>query len=122
MPPVTRVIVCGSSLYMASLAAGLRANPGLHVTRIPAILPGIPDALREARAEVIAFDLAELPVDLPVTLLRKHPHLLLLGMDPTSQDLLVLSGHHAPVLSVADLVAIIAGRACADAGTVQASE
>jgi hypothetical protein len=122
MPPITRIIVCGSSLYMASLEAGLRANPGFDVTRIPAILPGISEALRAARAEVIAFDLAELPVDLPVTVLREHPHLLLLGMDPTSQDLLVLSGHQASALSVADLVGIIAGRACADAGPVQAPE
>jgi hypothetical protein len=122
MPTVTRVIVCGSSLYMASLAAGLRANPGFDVTRIPAILPGVPDSLRETPADVIAVDLAELPVDLPVTLLREHPNLLLLGMDPTSQDLLVLSGHHAPALSVADLVGIIAGRARADTGPVPASE
>ena len=112
MPPKTRVIVCGSSLYMASLAAGLRANPDLDVTRIATNPREVPGCLRDAKTDVIAFDLVELPVDLPVVLLREYPDLLLLGMDPTSEELLVLSGHHARALGVADLVRIIASRAC----------
>ncbi len=116
MPPNTRVIVCGSSLYMASLAAGLHANPRLDVTRVAASLFD-PDCLRDLDADVIAFDLAELPVDLPVALLRERPNLLLLGMDPTSDELFVLSGHHAQALSVADLVAIIIRPAAAEAAS-----
>jgi hypothetical protein len=121
MPSKTRVIVCGSSLYMASLAAGLGANPDLDVTRIPMSLAEAPDCLRASQANVIAVDLLELPIDLPMTLLRERPELLLLGMDPTSEELLVLSGHHADALSVADLVRIIAGRAPKDTTSTSAS-
>lgn len=106
----TRVIVCGSSVYMASLASGLQAASAFEVVRIPARPPDAPDFLCELEADVIAFDLAEIRVDLPVTLLRERPNLLMLGMDPTSDELLVLSGHHTHALSVADLVAIIMRR------------
>lgn len=114
MPHKTRIIVYGNSLYMASLAAGLGANPGLSVTRIAASPPAGPDGLRELQVDVIAFDLVELPVELPVALLRACPHLLLLGLDPTSEELFVLSGHHARAISVADLVSIITGHAPTD--------
>ena len=63
---------------------------------------------------VVAFDLAEIPVDLPVTLLREWPGLLLLGLDPTSDELLVLSGHPEQAVNVADLVKIISRQRPAD--------
>jgi hypothetical protein len=106
---------------MASLAAGLQATPGLDVARLATCLRGGSDSLRGVEADVIAFDLADLPIDLPVALLREHPDLLLLGMDPTSEELFVLSGHHACALSVADLVTIIADRMRADSAPPNAS-
>ena len=92
MPPPSRVVVCGSSLYMASLAAGLQAATGFEVARVLASPADMRDCLGGFEANVIAFDLAELPVDLPVALLRERPNLLLLGMDPTSQDKQINTG------------------------------
>ena len=107
MTPKTRVAVCGSSLYMASLAAGLKANPALDVIRIPVVPSDLPARLRDLAPAVVVIDLDQIAVDLPLALLRQHPGLLLLGMDPTSDELLVLSGHSALALSIADLVNLI---------------
>jgi hypothetical protein len=113
----TRVVVCGSSLYMVSLAAGLEADPQVEVVRAHFPPEQLCESLRQLAPAAVALDLADTPVDLPVALLREHPGTLLLGMDPTSDSLLVLSGHHTHALTVADLVAIIIRRAAAEAAS-----
>ena len=110
MTSQTRVVVCGSSLYMASLAAGLKANPALDVERILTVSPALPEYLRDLGPAAVAIDLGEAPAELLVALLRQCPGLLLLGVDPTSNDLLVLAGGNASALSVADLANIIEDR------------
>ena len=42
-----------------------------------------------------------------IALLRERPGLMLIGVDPDSDRLLLLSGHAEQVLSVADLVQVI---------------
>ncbi len=102
-----RVAVYGSSLYMAGIAASLRADQGLKVLRI---LPGGPDDLRlleEFAPEAIAFDVGE-PVPGPVlAVLSKTPGLLLIGVDPAGDKMLLLSGRNGEALCVADLVRVI---------------
>ena len=110
MTSQTRVVVCGSSLYMASLAAGLKATSALDVERILTVSPALPEYLRDLGPAAVAIDLGEAPAELLVALLRQCPGLLLLGVDPTSNDFLVLAGGTANALSVADLVNIIEDR------------
>jgi len=107
MNPRIRVAVCGSSLTMAGLAASLQANQDVDVVRIPAIAAALAQAPGELAPTVIAFDLAEMTGDLAVSLLRERPGLMLIGVAPDSDRLLLLSGHAEQVLSVADLVKVI---------------
>ena len=105
----TRVIVCGNSLYMASLAANLQANPDVEVSRIAANTAALTRGLDELAPAVVALDLGEMPGDLAFSLLRDRPELILVGVDPASDRMLVLSGRQERPVSAAELLQAITG-------------
>jgi hypothetical protein len=107
--PKFRVAVCGSSLYMAGLAASLQANPDVDVLRIPANPAALSQGLDELAPAVVAFDLGEMPGDLVLSLLRDRPELTLVGVDPSSDRMLLLSGREEQPVSAAELLQAIAG-------------
>lgn len=106
MTPKTRVAVCGGSLTMAGLAVSLEVSLDVDVVRIQTITAALAQ-YRDEQATVIVFDLSELSRDLALELLRERPGLLLIGVDPDSDRLLVISGHAEQAASAADLVRII---------------
>jgi DNA-binding NarL/FixJ family response regulator len=114
--PNTRVVVYGSSLYMAGIAATLQANPTLEVVRIPTNSTDFPQCLDELAPEVIVVDLGEAASGLAVALLSERPGLLLLGVDPDSDEIMVLSGQRTRVLSGSELALLASGRRAAVAG------
>jgi hypothetical protein len=101
------VIVCGSSLHMAGLAASLRVNPDVDVTSIPANAAALVHRIDELAPAVVAFDLDELPGDLAISLLRDRPDLILVGVDPSSEGMLLLSGRREQPVSAAELLQVI---------------
>jgi hypothetical protein len=107
--PNIRVAVCGGSLHMAALAASLRAHPDVEVTRIPANEVALSQRLDELAPTVVAFDLDELPGDLAISLLRDRPELVLIGADPSSDRMLLLSGRQERPVSAAELLQAITG-------------
>jgi hypothetical protein len=103
----TRVAVYGRSLSMAGIAASLRAAPALEVITLdPDVLTAL-QQINEFIATVIVFDRDAVPSDLVISLLREQPGLQLIGVDPSSNQLLVLSSHPAQALSVAELIEVI---------------
>jgi DNA-binding NarL/FixJ family response regulator len=109
MAPVIRVAVCGSTLHMAGLAACLEANPDVEVLRVPAEAAALLQSLDEPAPAVVAFDLGEMPGDLVLALLRDRPEVILVGVDPSSDRLLLLSGRQAQPVSAAELLQAITG-------------
>ena len=107
MTPKIRVAVCGSSLYMAGLAASLQANPDVIVSRIPANTAALTQSLDEFAPAAVAFDLDEIPGDLAISLLRDRTDLTLIGVDPSSDKLLLLSGREERPVSAAELLQAI---------------
>jgi len=107
MTHTIRVAVCGSSLYMASLAASLKANPDVEVARIPANTAALTQSLDEFAPAAVAFDLDEIPGDLAISLLRDRTDLTLIGVDPSSDKLLLLSGRQEQPVSAAELLQAI---------------
>lgn len=101
------MVVYGSSLHMAGIAASLQAEPGLDVTCVDSHSPNARQTLDNMNPTTIAFDLSDTDGGLDVNLVRDQPGLLLIGVDPSSDKLLVLSSRSMSVLSVADLVEII---------------
>jgi hypothetical protein len=94
---------------MAGLAASLQANPDVDVLRIPANTAALSQGLDKLAPAVVAFDLGELPGDLAISLLRDRPELILIGVDPSSDKMLVLSGRQEQPVSAAELLQAITG-------------
>jgi hypothetical protein len=96
---------------MAALAASLQATRDVTISRIPANPAAMAQGLDELAPAAVAFDLGELPGDLAIALLRNRPDLILIGVDPSSDRILLLSGRQEQPVSAADLLeAITRGR------------
>ncbi len=102
-----RVAVFGNSLNMAGIVASLKADTTLEVLCLNLDSPDARQSLDENDLAAIVFDLSELPLHLDVTLLCDRPGLLLIGVNPSTDKMLVLSSHPAQAQSMADLVDVI---------------
>ena len=102
-----RVAVYGTSLNMAGIVASLKADTTLEVLCVNLDSPNSRQCLDENDLAAIVFDLSDPPLLLDVTLLRDRPGLLLIGVDPSRDEMLVLSSHPEQALSMADLVSVI---------------
>ena len=103
----TQVVVYGSSLNMATVTASLNADPGLEVICVDPRSPTSRQYLRELNPAVIAFDLNDPPQTMEAILLRDRPEALLIGVDPTNDEILVLSGRLQQARSASDLIGVI---------------
>jgi hypothetical protein len=102
-----RVAVVGRSVHMAGLAASLIADPALRVGRVNPESPTARRDIQKLAPDVVILDLADPHPDLTISLLRERPGLLLLGMDPSRDEMLVLSSHPARAESMPDLLHVI---------------
>lgn len=103
----TRVIVYGRTLNMAGIAASLKAQAGLDVVCVDSRSSNARQRLDEIESAVITFDLSDPTTCLDVSLLCERPGLQLIGVDPSRDELMILSSQSARALSVADLVNVI---------------
>lgn len=111
----TQVVVFGSSLNMAGIAASLKRDRGLEVVCLDPQSLEEREQLHQLDSAAIVFDLNDTSTGLDVMLLRDRPELLLIGVDASSDKLLILSCQVAQALSVADLVNVIRTQPCATA-------
>jgi hypothetical protein len=114
------LILYGDSVFLAGIRAQLERDAALDVVTVEPGRTDLLPLLRSRRPRAILFDLATARPDLTVPLLREQPGLLLLGVDPSSNDVLVLSGRPQQALSIADLVQAIHG--LPDAGRQRSAE
>ncbi len=103
----SRLVLYGNSVILAGIGTELQRH---HRFDLITLQPGSPDALHricslEPRA--VLFDLAALPPDSIVSLLRERPGLLLAGLDPSSDQVLVLSCRWVRAVAPADLLEMI---------------
>lgn len=101
------MVVYGSSLHLAGIAASLKVDQSLEVVCVDPQFPNPRQSLSELNPAAITFDLSDPSASMDVTLLRKMPGVLLIGIDPASVEILVLSGRQKQALSVSDLVHVI---------------
>jgi hypothetical protein len=102
-----RVVVYGNSLNMAGIVASLKADTTLEVLCVNLDSPKALQSVDENDITAIVFDLGDPPLRLDITLLRDLPGLLLIGVDPCRDEMLVLSSQPAQALSMADLISVI---------------
>ena len=92
---------------MAGIAASLSADAGLEVVCVDPHAPAARANLDAINPAAIAFDLTDPVPGLELRLMHERPGLVLIGVDPSSDDVLVLSSRSARALSAADLVSVI---------------
>ena len=101
------VILYGNSVFLAGIRADLTGRAEFEMLIVE---PDCPDAARliaSHRPVAVLFDLAAAQPDFAIALVRDRPDLLLIGVDPSSDEMLVLSSYPARALSVADLINVI---------------
>ncbi len=101
------VAVHGNSLNIAGIVASLKADTTLEVLYVNLDSPNARQNLGGNELAAIVFDLSDPPLRLDFTLLRDQPGLLLIGVDPSRDEMLILSSHPARALTMADLVNVI---------------
>ena len=107
MESCTRVVVYGNTLSMAGIAASLKAEENLEVICVDPHQPTARQNLIELDPKTIIFDRTEPQPELDLALLREQPSLLLIGVDPSSDDALVFSGQLTRVLSGKELARLV---------------
>jgi hypothetical protein len=101
------VVLYGNSLVVSSIGASLQNRADLQVVSIDATLPDAAQRLGALRSDVVIFDLATAQPEFPIELWKAKPQLLLIGVDLTTGQALVLSGQPSRLLTVDDLVHVI---------------
>ncbi len=103
----SNLVLYGNSVILAAIGTELHSHCRFDVI---ALEPGCPDALPRICAlnpRAVLFDLATLPPDSMISLLREQPGLLLAGVDPSSDQVLVLSCRQERAMAPADLLEVI---------------
>ena len=107
------VVLYGNSLLMAGVEASLRGRPGLDVVRIDTALPDARERLNAFRPDVVILDLmAPHHWEFAIPFLREHPGLSLIGLDPNSKTVTVLSNQQHTALTTNDLAQVIQLQLC----------
>ena len=101
-----RVILYGKSVILGTVGATLRSRPDLEIVILEPPLPER-QGLEELSPDVIIFDLEAAHPEAALSLLQERPRLLLIGIDPATDQMLLWSGEHSRALSMLDLVQAI---------------
>jgi len=104
MEKTRRVVLYGSDLVVSTVGANLRGRVEFQILQIDPLLPDALQRLEAARPDVVLFDLADTQPDFTISVLRKHPGLMLIGVDLKSDKMLVMSGEESRLLTTDDLV------------------
>jgi DNA-binding NarL/FixJ family response regulator len=105
----TGVLMYGHSLLMAGLAAQLEACGGIRLASASANCASLLELVDAHDPDVLLYDLSTTSPDFAVPLLRSHPKLVVIGMHPSVEALLVLIGRSMAASCVAELVDVIQG-------------
>ena len=104
MDKTRRVVLYGSDLVVSTVGANLRGQVGFQILQIDPLLPDALQRLDAACPDVVLFDLTSTRPDFTVAVLRKHPGLLLIGIDLKIEKMLVMSGEESRLMTTNDLV------------------
>jgi hypothetical protein len=103
------VALYGSNLVMSTIGASLKEKPEFQVQEVNALFPDLLEKLEVTPPDVILFDLTQGQPHFAISLLRNYPRIMLIGIDLTSNKMLVLSGKQSRLLTAEDLMQAIKG-------------
>lgn len=100
------VALCTNSVVVSSIGASLESRAGVNVVRIDPRLPDATRRLDDFCPDVAIIDLSAGQSE-PISVLRRFPKVLLIGVDMNSNELLLLSEAPARPLTIENLMQII---------------
>lgn len=106
---IRTVALYGENLVMSTIGASLQKRPEFQVQQINRYLPDVLDRLATDLPDAILFDLAAGQPDFAINLMRKHPMVMLIGVDLLGNQMLVLSGEQLQLLTADDLAQVMEG-------------
>lgn len=109
MENTRKVVLYGSDLVVSTVGANLRGRVELQIVQIDPLHPDALQRLDAARPDAVLFDLAGTEPDFTIALLRKHPGLVLIGVDLGSNKMLVMSSEESRLLTTDDLMRVMGG-------------
>lgn len=103
------LVLYGNSVFLAGLKTELERDPTLplELISIDTDFPRVADVICKRKPCAVLFDLGMDQPSFLVSMLRELPHLLMIGVDPSSDEMLVLTSHPVQALAVRDLVHLI---------------
>jgi len=101
-----RVILYGDTLVLAGVQASLSVAPNLEIFTMNGSPADLEESLHKLHPSAVIFDLDSVQPDFPMSILQL-PGLLLIGVDPNSNKLLVLSIQQERAMAAADLLRVI---------------
>jgi hypothetical protein len=107
MPNRCRVVLYGDSLVLAGVGRSLERYPRFEVVPLDVSSANAPQELDALCPATLILDLSVVSTTLAFSLLDGHPDLLLIGLDPGGNGLVVLSGQQARQLTTAYLAHLI---------------
>ncbi len=107
MPGKKCVLIFGKSLNVTGLASCLTLNKALQVIHIDPQSNNLLQQIETFIPHAILFDLTDPPSNLDIGILRKQPDLLLIGVDPSSDEVLIIRGQRNNVVTTNELNQLI---------------
>lgn len=107
MVPSSRLIVYGNSVFLAGIKTQLEQVPALELFAMEAAQTKVVDRMCACQPQAVIFDLSMGYPDFALSLLHELPGLLLIGVDPNSNEMLVLSGQQERAVTLTDLLKVI---------------
>lgn len=101
------LVLYGNSVFLAGIKTEFERYRDVELIAVEAACLDVTALIRARRPRAVIFDLTMVQPDFAIPLLREQPALLLIGVDPSSNEMLVLSSHPAQALSITDLLNVI---------------
>jgi hypothetical protein len=99
-------LLYGRSLILGTLGASLKRYPHLEIVPLSPPLPTVAE-LGALAPDVIVFDVEAARPESAIALLEARPSLLLIGIDPSSDQMLLWCGQHSRARTMQDVVQAI---------------
>ena len=103
------LVLYGNSVFLAGIQAELESDRdlGLELLSVEAGGVDVTGMLRERKPCAVLFDLGMDQPSFAISMLRELPDLLMIGVDPSCDEMLVLTSQPMKALVVRDLVHLI---------------
>ncbi len=100
-----RIIICGTSIFLSAIEAGLATWPGLEVIHFHPHLPGAVERIADLEPDMIVVEQNESHSDLTLALVSRS--LPLVELDALTGQGTLLTGRKLPISGAEDMVRLL---------------